>query len=344
MATSASTPTIGIRQLAIGYRKKRSCYTVAEQLSAEIHSGELTCLLGPNGVGKSTLLRTLSAFQPPLSGEIELLGREISSIRESDLAQYLSVVLTERIDVGSMTARELVALGRSPYTGYWGRMGEADHQMVDTALERVGIEHLAPRGVHSLSDGERQKVMIAKAFAQDTPLIFLDEPTAFLDYSSKVDIMQLLLRLSREENKTIFLSTHDLDLALQIADKVWLMQKGGKVEIGIPEELALRGSIDRFLGGKGVYFDGIRGQFRIPHPIHRWVSLQGDPAREAFHLVSKALERTGIGVDAGSWPQEERMARISIETDREWWVQMTDQPPLQVSSIEEILNLLRPQL
>ena len=219
---------------------------VAGHINAGINSGELTCLLGANGIGKSTLLRTLSAFQPKLSGEIFIQGQEIEQYKDKELSMAISVVLTEKCEVRNMTVTELVGLGRTPYTGFWGTLDEDDKQIVERSISLVKIEKLADRMVHTLSDGERQKVMIAKALAQETPIIFLDEPTAFLDFPSKVEMMQLLHRLSRQTNKTIFLSTHDLELALQIADKIWLMDKMNGVIIGTPEDLSLNGSLSAF--------------------------------------------------------------------------------------------------
>lgn len=259
--------TIQLRDLSIGYTTKHGVRTVAEGINGAIRSGELTCLLGPNGVGKSTLLRTLSAFQPAISGEV-LISRseeggvwsEITSFTDKELSRLIGVVLTEKPDVRNMSVRELVSLGRSPYTGFWGTYTEEDLRIVDEAIEMVGITVLTRRPVHTLSDGERQKVMIAKALAQQTPVIFLDEPTAFLDYPSKVEVLQLLRRISREAGKTIFLSTHDVELALQLADTIWLMRKleereMSPVTIGSPEELAASGDLGRFIERQNIVFD-----------------------------------------------------------------------------------------
>ena len=240
------TETIRLTGLATGYAGKRHVKRISENLSGVIRSGELTCLLGSNGAGKSTLLRTLSAFLPPLGGEVSLLGRPLRSYKAHELATVIGVVLTERVTLQNMTVEELVGMGRSPYTGFWGRLSAEDHAKVSEALSLVGIESFRNRMVQTLSDGERQKVMIAKALAQETPIIFLDEPTAFLDYPSKVEILHLLHRLAHEAGKTVFLSTHDLELALQIADRIWLMDKGGGVHIGTPEALTLDGSLERF--------------------------------------------------------------------------------------------------
>ena len=266
--------TIQLRNLYIGYQTKHSVKTVAEGINGSIRSGELTCLLGANGVGKSTLLRTLSAFQPAIKGDIFISTneegekrKEISSLTDKELSKLIGVVLTEKPDVKNMSVRELVSLGRSPYTGFWGTYTDEDLRIVDEAIEMVGITDLSRRPVHTLSDGERQKVMIAKALAQQTPVIFLDEPTAFLDYPSKVEVLQLLRRISREAGKTIFLSTHDVELALQLADTIWLMSKqetgrqgdkdsgGSPVTIGSPQALAASGDLGRFIERQNIVFD-----------------------------------------------------------------------------------------
>ena len=265
---------------------------MASDICAGINSGELTCLLGANGVGKSTLLRTLSAFQPKLSGEIRIQGKEIGSYTDKQLSKVISVVLTEKCDIRNMTSVELIGLGRSPYTGFWGTLSKEDKEVVDHAINLVGISHLAHRMVHTLSDGERQKVMIAKALAQETPVIFLDEPTAFLDFPSKVEMMQLLHQLSRQTDKTIFLSTHDLELALQIADKIWLMDKANGVTIGTPEDLSLDGTLSSFFARKGIVFDLETGLFRVNNEYTSQIRIVGHGQKYA--MVRKALQRNGI--------------------------------------------------
>ena len=194
--TARTNETIGIDQLSIGYAGKDSPHIVANRIHTALLSGELTCLLGANGAGKSTLLRTLSGFIPPISGNILLNGRDLSLCTRTEMAQQISVVLTDKLDINDMTVRDMVALGRTPYTNFWGKMSDKDSAIVDQAMECVNISSLAKRRIQNLSDGERQKTMIAKALAQETPIILLDEPTAFLDFPSKVEVMQLLNRLS----------------------------------------------------------------------------------------------------------------------------------------------------
>ena len=287
--------TIHIKDLSIGYPGKGEVKVVAGHINAGINSGELTCLLGANGIGKSTLLRTLSAFQPKLSGEIFIQGKEIEQYKDKELSMAISVVLTEKCEVRNMTVTELVGLGRTPYTGFWGTLDEDDKRIVERSISLVKIEKLADRMVHTLSDGERQKVMIAKALAQETPIIFLDEPTAFLDFPSKVEMMQLLHRLSRQTNKTIFLSTHDLELALQIADKIWLMDKMNGVIIGTPEDLSLNGSLSTFFAHKGIIFDIETGLFRVDNKYITKLRLIGEG--QGYAMVRKALQRNGILAD-----------------------------------------------
>lgn len=287
--------TIRLCDLSIGYPDKHNTKRVAEHLNASIHSGELTCLLGTNGVGKSTLLRTLSAFQPPLGGTIDLLDRPLSTYDDRQLATVIGVVLTEKSDIRNMTVEELVGLGRSPYTGFWGTLKESDRRIVHEAIARVRIEPLTQRMVHTLSDGERQKVMIAKALAQETPIIFLDEPTAFLDFPSKVEVMQLLHNLTHTLQKTVFMSTHDLELALQIADKIWLMDRTNGIAIGTPEDLSLEGKLSSFFSRKGITYDTETGFFRIDTDYRREIHLQGHGSRYA--MVRKALQRNGIRAD-----------------------------------------------
>ena len=322
-------PTIHIENLSIGYASKHSVKTVAAGISADICGGELTCLLGANGVGKSTLLRTLSAFQPKLDGNIYVQGKEIDAYTDKQLSRVLSVVLTEKCDIRNMTATELVGLGRSPYTGFWGTLSKADKEVVARSIALVGIAHL---------DGERQKVMIAKALAQETPVIYLDEPTAFLDFPSKVEMMQLLHRLSRSTGKTIFLSTHDLELALQIADKIWLMDKASGVTIGTPEDLSLDGSLSRFFARKGIVFDLETGLFRVDNEYTSQIRLAGHGQRYA--MVRKALQRNGIQANRNV------ESAVFIETgdlrgDAPFVLHRADGTMVTVRSIGELLGVIR---
>ena len=270
---------ITLKNLVVGYPDGRHTRQLNHAANEEAHDGMLTCLIGANGAGKSTLLRTIAGFQLPLEGTVLLGGDDVRALSPRQRAERMAVVLTDRPDVMCTTVWEMVATGRAPFTGFWGRLSGKDRSIVTRSLRLVGIEWMADRTVASLSDGERQKVMIAKALAQQTPVILLDEPTAFLDYPSRVEVMQLLLNIAHEEHKTVLLSTHDLDLALQTADRLWLFEKErgekkeeeegkeerkekgkekeketngnkmSKIISGTPQELVSNGSISRFAKG-----------------------------------------------------------------------------------------------
>lgn len=305
-----------IEKLSIGYGKFAvdECI-VGKNLNGSLLAGELTCLLGANGVGKSTLLRTLSGFQPYLRGAVKILGKELTTYSIEERAKLISVVLTERIDLENFTVKELIALGRSPFTNFWGRLSPGDEEDICGAMELVHITHLKERMVNSLSDGERQKCFIAKALVQETPFIFLDEPTAFLDYPSKVEMMQLLHLLSRETGKTIFLSTHDLELALQLADKLWLLAPEG-LTIGAPEDLALDGSLERAFAHQGVWFDSESGLFKVKHRLTEKIQLLGDRAKQS--LIRSALARVGVEV---------------VAKKTEWWIEVVEENNQKVAFI-----------
>lgn len=309
---------------------------VASGLTASIDGGGLTCLLGANGIGKSTLLRTLAGFQPKLEGQILLGGRQIEQYTARTLARQVGVVLTERISVRNLTAWGLVSFGRSPYTDYWGHLTPGDRARVDQAIETLGICHLAHRRVEQLSDGEKQKVLIAKALAQDTPIILLDEPTAFLDFPSKVDIMHTLHSLCHRLGKTIFLSTHDLELALQIADTIWLMDQDATLHIGAPEDLALGGSLSSFFARKGIVFDVQSGLFRVQNQCVSCITVRG--GHGPYHsMLKKALLRQGIRAE------RDRQTDYHIQVEPpEFILYHGEQPLSRHCTVQSVLNALKP--
>jgi len=231
-----------LKDLKIGYRMGRSAEKVIRSgLSATLPKGELTCLLGLNGAGKSTLLRTLCGFQDPLGGSVLLCGRNLAEYDRKSLSMQIAVVMTDPSSGQGLTVEEVVSLGRYPYTGYFGHLSAYDLEIVGNSLGMVGMTDFASRAVSGLSDGEHQKVMIAKALAQECPIILMDEPTAFLDISSRTEMMLLLSRLAHDSLKSILISTHDVDLACRYADRWWLLGEDGPVHTGTPEELIASG-------------------------------------------------------------------------------------------------------
>lgn len=238
---------IAIHQLSIGYRLKGGKQKrIKEGINENLLPGEVTCLMGRNGAGKSTLIRTLAGFQPPLSGEILYEGKPIDRLPEGEKARLLGVVLTDKTNAGGITVFELVSLGRHPHTGFFGSLKERDREIILASMEKAGIAHKAQSYVAELSDGERQKAMIAKALAQECPVILLDEPTAFLDLNSRIETMLLLRKLAEEEKKSILLSTHDIELAIRMGTRFWLMKKGKDFLSGAPEELIASGIFDEY--------------------------------------------------------------------------------------------------
>lgn len=237
---------IDLKNTSIGYRDGKKDIVVVDGISASLSRGELVALIGRNGAGKSTLLRTLAGYQKPLSGTIEYDGTGASLLSLQELARKVSVVLTDTASVANMSVVELVSLGRTPYTNFWGTLENDDKKIVKQAMEMMGILPFAERNISMLSDGERQKCLISKAIAQQTSTILLDEPTAFLDFQSKVHLMQMLRRLAKEEDKAVLVSTHDLELALRIADRLWLVADG-KVVAGTVEELSAVGTLQAFI-------------------------------------------------------------------------------------------------
>jgi ABC-type cobalamin/Fe3+-siderophores transport systems, ATPase components len=241
--------------LAIGYKQGgRKTKAVQSGLSFDLEQGTLTALLGPNGAGKSTLLRTLSGSLPPLEGEIRLSGKSLGKYSIQELSRRIGLVLTDKTYAGGLRVRELVALGRHPYSGFFGLLDEEDYAVVDRSLEQTGIAHKADNYIAELSDGERQKVMIAKALAQECPVILLDEPTAFLDVVSRIEVMNLLRELAAR-GKTILVSTHDMEQALQLSDRLWLLSKELGLVAGHTETLIAQGEIDRYFRRGDIVFD-----------------------------------------------------------------------------------------
>lgn len=287
-----NSPVIETKQLSIGYLLKGGKRKVIhEALDLQLFAGEVTCLLGLNGAGKSTLLRTLCGFQPPLDGEIRLMGKPLDSYSQYNFSLTVGVVLTEKTNAGGITVYDLVSLGRHPYTGFFGQLKAHDREIIGQSLEAAGIAHKSQNYVSELSDGERQKAMIAKVLAQQCPIILLDEPTAFLDVTSRIETMVLLHKLAVEQNKAILLSTHDLDLALQMGDCLWLQEKGRPMSSGTPEDLIMNGAFETFFSRDGIVFDPSTGKLNTQAPVSP-IGVEGDFL--VSYWVGNALIRNGF--------------------------------------------------
>ncbi|MGF1507832.1 MAG: ABC transporter ATP-binding protein [Anaerolineae bacterium] len=319
--------------LAIGYPG----LTVASGMDLSLAGGEMVCLLGPNGAGKSTLMRTLAGMQKPLNGQVLLAGTDIARRRPREIASRLSVVLTGRPNVGLLNGYALVALGRHPHTGWMGRLSDHDEAVIRWAVEAVGAAHLAEQPVMTLSDGQRQKFMIARALAQESELILLDEPTAYLDLPRRVEIMRLLRHLAEETGRAILLSTHDLDLALRSADSLWLMSDG-EVRPGTPEDLILSGAFEAAFRGEGVTFDRATGAFSVEQVGGRRITVYGAGIPHTW--TRRALKRAGFTlVGADEVPQ----ACIQItggEAAPVWHIDQGGDVPSH-HSIREVLDALQ---
>lgn len=281
-----------ISNLTTGYKQKQGTKIISKELNLSIRTNELVLLMGPNGCGKSTLMNTISGLLKPIKGEVTISNHLLKKIKSKDMSKLLSLVLTDRIHAPQLTVQEVVEVGRYPYVGQMGILSAKDKMIIKDSIERcnlVGYEH---RFYVELSDGEKQRVMIARALTQDTPLMLLDEPTAHLDLPSRLDVMMMLRRLTEETNKTVLVSTHELDIALQWADTIWLMAKGGEVFHGSPEDLILNGHIEKVFGNNQLKFDPEKGEFSVIRTQNLPISIKGEGLRLKWTI--RALERKGF--------------------------------------------------
>lgn len=294
---------LSLADLNVGYQLKGEKLTVLQGLNLELKHGELVCFMGPNGVGKSTLLRTIAGVQPPLSGKIEIEETPLQNLTPADLATKISLVLTDRVNAGNMTGRELIGLGRYPYLNWNVNFKKEDLLKIDESIAFAEIEAYADKKIYELSDGQMQKVMIARALCQNTPIMILDEPTAHLDLNNRVAIINLLKDLTRQTGKSVLMATHELDLALQSADRLWLAGFNAPVVSGFPEDLVLNGSIDRVFELKG--YDLRTGQLK-KKSLGKKIALEG--SGHEYLWTKNALERNGYDID------ETGKFRVRIQT------------------------------
>jgi iron complex transport system ATP-binding protein len=322
MTSAAATPVpaLSTRDLAVGYRtrgKHRERRAVLERVNLSVAAGELVCLLGPNGIGKSTLLRTLARMQPPLWGGAEIGGEPLDSLSAADLARRLGVVLTERVVVESLSARQIVELGRYPHSGWFGGLSHHDREIVAWAIDAVGAGHLADRDFARISDGERQRVMVARALAQEPLLLMLDEPTAFLDVPSRVELMGLLRRLTRASGLAVVVSTHDLELALRTADLIWLLVPGGDVVLGAPEDVMLSGAI-------ATAFEGRQIRFHPEERGFRWLSGERGVAAVSGQGLRAQMARAVLEREDCTVTDDHARASLHVHVDDERWTLAVD--------------------
>lgn len=281
------------KSLSAGYRKRKSVTTVLRNVDLELHEGELVSLLGANGAGKSTLIRTICGLQPALAGRVMVGDKDVERLTPRQLSKTIALVTTERTFAGGLTVSELVGLGRHPHTGFLGRLDEHDRQIVATAIKKVGISHKSESYVAELSDGERQKVMIAKALAQEAPVIILDEPTAFLDVASRVEVLQLLHDLARNERRTILISSHDIQQSMALSDRLWIVSDSGEIVSGVTEDLILADKISLLFSNRNVAFDPATGDFLTTRKGARQITLKADSA-ELNKWIANALRRNDL--------------------------------------------------
>jgi len=332
---SKSKPALHTHELTIGYQSSRkSDVVIAKNLNLTVKRGELVGLLGPNGAGKSTLLRTLAGMQKPLTGQVLLAGEDAHHIKSRDLARHMSVVLTDRPNIGLMNGYALVALGRHPYTDWTGRLSQYDEAVIRWAVDAVHASDIADKPVMELSDGQRQKLMIARALAQESDVILLDEPTAYLDLPRRVETMHLLKHLAHETNRAILLSTHDLDLALRSTDTLWLMA-GGQIRSGTPEDLILSDAFEETFRSEGITFDKRTGTFGANTADRTSIYVQGNGI--PYIWTCRALERNHFAI--ADTPTA-RYIKIDQQGEETIWYLGTDNQYTLHHSIQQLLDNL----
>jgi iron complex transport system ATP-binding protein len=335
MSETDKNIVIDLKDLSIGYQKGKEQLCILKDLNAVLHKGELVCLVGENGVGKSTLLRSISGVQHPLSGKILINQKPLKAFSSLELAKTISLVLTDRIYAGNLTVREIVALGRHPYTNWLGNLDKEDYIKVDWSLEITGTQHLQDQLIGELSDGQFQKTLIARALAQDSDIIILDEPTAHLDLTNKIIILKLLKDLASNTGKSILMATHELELSLQIADNIWMAFKNDLLVAGTPEDLVLNGSFNKMINHESIHFDDSHGRFIIKNKTDKFYALAGE--KVVHFLTRNALHRNG-------WAITDDTVNVSIQITKvksgfTWNIDHNNRKDIAYS-IEELLKIL----
>ncbi|UYN99416.1 MAG: ABC transporter ATP-binding protein [Devosia sp.] len=302
------TPALQTHGLVAGYRHR----PVLNSLDVAVAPGELVSILGVNGAGKSTLLRTLSGSQKPLAGRVDLAGHDAGAMSAHTLARHVGVLLTERLSLGTMPAGSVVELGRYPHTGWAGLLTGEDRRIIAEAIGAVGATALIDRDFNALSDGERQRILIARALAQSTNVLLLDEPAAFLDVSARVQMMAMLRQLARDKGVAVVLSSHDLELSLRLSDTIWLLDGAGTVLAGAPEDLIAGGQIEAVFSSSAIAFSPGDRAFRMRNHAQRPAGVSGGP--EGLDLVRTVLERQGYEIIADA-----DRAEVQVELSTYGW-------------------------
>ena len=326
---------IQAKNLTIGYGKGKKTKIVRENLSFSLEQGKLTALLGANGAGKSTLIKTLCGFIPPIKGHILLEGKPLASYSTAALSQKIGTVLTDRNLDGGLTVSEIIGLGRYPYTDFFGRLTARDREIAVQAAAQAGIGHKTEIPVALLSDGERQKTMIAKALAQQCQTVILDEPTAFLDVKSRIEITNLLRNIARE-GKTVMMSTHDLELALQLSDNLWILSDTYGLEEGCTEDLILKGALNHIFEDRNIVFEPSSGTFRYNRFSEQKIMIEKGNG-ELNYWIKNALLRNGYACTETE--ADRPCARIFPVTPQEILLKIQDRE-IRTTSVRQLLNAL----
>lgn len=322
-----TAPLLEASDLCVGYENR----VVIGPVDLGVAAGQFVCLLGANGTGKSTLLRSLAGLQRPLGGTVRLLQQPLAALSAKERARRLALVLTDRVSAQSMRGYDLAVLGRQPHTGWSGKLSAADHAVVAQALEDTDAKALAGRPVLELSDGERQRILIARALAQEPAVLVLDEPTAFLDLPRRVELMHLLRRLARRRELAILLSTHDLELALRYADEVWLLDRAGELRTGAPEDLVLQGDFERAFIQDGFVFDLEAGVLRLEEETGGSVVVAA--GGDVGVWLRRAVQRAGFRVgDAGD-------IRVAVAGER-YVIRMPDDAIVEALTVGGVVQAL----
>lgn len=324
---------VKLRLVTTGYNDRKSEKIVSKDISVSISNGELVSLIGANGCGKSTLMRCIGGLQSVLGGDIQIKGKDVSKMSSMERARSLSLVLTDQIEATNLTVYDIVSNGRYPHIGYLGKLSENDWMIIDKSLDICFLRGWGDRIYSSLSDGEKQRALIARALSQDTPLMLLDEPTAHLDLPNRVEMMRMLNELAKKTGKAILISTHELDLVMQWSDTIWLMNTEGRLIRGIPEDIVLSAKISECFSNKNIFFDMQLGNFKSNKENTHLVTIQGEGIRRIW--TERALERIGfVNTDIS-----EGIPIITVFEDN--WKLSFNKTEQIYYSLEDILGTLR---